>query len=45
LAESCRRLAVSIRKYLADVLPGMANCSIRTLADLTPTAYAAKLSK
>jgi transposase len=45
VVESCRRLAVPIRKYLADVLPGMANRSIRTLADLTPTAYAAKLSK
>ena len=45
VVESCRRLAVPIRQYLADVLPGMANRSIRTLADLTPTAYAAKLSK
>jgi transposase len=45
VVESCRRLAVPIRKYLADVLPGMANRSIRTLTDLTPTAYAAKLSK
>ena len=25
--------------------PGMANRTIRTLADLTPTAYAAKLSE
>jgi len=45
VVESCRRLAVPIRQYLADVLPGMANRSIQTLADLTPTAYAAKLSK
>jgi transposase len=45
VVESCRRLAVPIRKYLADVLPGMANRSIQALVDLTPTAYAAKLSK
>jgi transposase len=45
VVESCRRLAIPIRKYLADVLPGMANRSIQALVDLTPTAYAAKLSK
>lgn len=45
VVESCRRLAVPIRKYLADVLPGMANRSIRTLADLTPTAYVAKMAE
>lgn len=45
VVESCRRLAVPIRKYLADVLPGMANRSIQSLVDLTPSAYAAKLSK
>jgi transposase len=37
IVESCRKLDVPIRKYLADVLPG--------LAELTPTAYAAKAAK
>lgn len=40
--ESCRRLNIPIRKYLADVLPGLAGRSIQTLADIIPTAYAAR---
>jgi transposase len=40
--ESCRRLNIPIRKYLGDVLPGLANRSIQSLAELTPTAYAAR---
>jgi transposase len=43
--ESCRRLDVPIRKYLAEVLPGMADRSIQTMDKFTPTAYAAKLAK
>lgn len=43
--ESCRKLGVPIRKYLADVLPGLANRSIQTLAGLTPTAYIANSAK
>jgi transposase len=42
VVESCRRLGVPIRKYLADVLPGLANRSIQSLTGLTPSAYAAK---
>ena len=45
IVESCRRLDVSIRRYLADILPGMADRSIQDLAGITPTAYAAKLAK
>ena len=41
--ESCRRLDVPIRKYLADVLPGLAERSIQSLAELSPAAYAAKI--
>ena len=40
--ESCRRLGVPIRTYLAEVLPGLANRSIQNLAELTPHAFAAK---
>lgn len=43
--ESCRRLGVPIRRYLADVLPGLANRSIQSLAELTPAAYADRASK
>lgn len=45
VVESCRRLGVPIRRYLADVLPGLADRSIHNLADLTPGAYAAKSAK
>lgn len=36
--ESCRRLNIPIRSYLGDVLPGLANRSIQTLPELTPTS-------
>jgi transposase len=42
VVESCRRLGVPIRKYLAALLPGLDNRSIQSLAQLTPGAYAAK---
>ena len=45
IVETCRRLGVSVRRYLADVLPGMADRSIQELAGITPTAYAANLAK
>jgi transposase len=44
IVESCRRLNIPIRKYLGDVLPGLANRSIQSLAELTPTAYAARMA-
>ena len=45
IVESCRKLNVPIRKYLADVLPGLADRSIQSLAELTPAAYAARMAK
>ena len=45
VVESCRRLNIPIRRYLADILPGLANRSIQSLAGLTPAAYAAGLAK
>jgi transposase len=42
VVESCRRMNVPVREYLAAVLPGLNNLSIQRLADLTPTAWAAK---
>ena len=42
LVESCRRLQISIRDYLADVLPGLAHWSIQHLKDRTPAAWAAR---
>jgi hypothetical protein len=43
--ESCRKLNIHTRKYLADVLPGLAEHSIQALADLIPTAYVTKMAK
>jgi hypothetical protein len=45
IVESCRKLGVPIRQYLADVLPGLADRSIHELAELTPATYAAKMAK
>jgi len=40
IVESCRRLGLPIREYLAATLPGLANRSIHSLEQLTPAAYA-----
>ena len=42
VVESCRRLNIPVREYLADVLPGVANTSIQKLPELTPNAWANK---
>jgi len=42
IVESCRRLKIPIREYLAAILPGLADISIRRLAELTPSAWAAQ---
>jgi hypothetical protein len=41
VTESCRRLGVPIREYLAAILPGLADVRIQKLANLTPAAWAA----
>jgi transposase len=38
--ESCRRIKVPVREYLASVLPGLASRSIRSVPELTPAAWA-----
>jgi transposase len=42
IVESCRRLKIPIREYLASVLPGLADIPIRRLAELTPSVWAAQ---
>jgi hypothetical protein len=42
VVETCRRLDIPARKYLAAVLPGLAEVSIQKLAGLTPAAWAAR---
>jgi hypothetical protein len=41
IVESCRRLQIPVRDYLADVLPGLAHWSIQHLKDRTPAIWAA----
>jgi len=38
--ETCRRLDIPVRGYLAAVLPGLADVSIQKLAELTPAGWA-----
>jgi transposase len=42
IVETCRRLGIPARGYLAAVLPGLADVSIQKLAELTPAAWAAR---
>jgi hypothetical protein len=35
IVESCRRLNIPIRQYLADILPGLAEHLIQSMAELT----------
>jgi hypothetical protein len=42
VVESCRRLRIPVRHYLADILPGLADAPSRRAAELTPIAWAAK---
>jgi transposase len=38
--ESCRRLRLPVREYLASILPGLANRSVQLVSNLTPAAWA-----
>jgi transposase len=42
IVETCRRLQIPIRDYLASILPGLADLPVRRAAELTPTAWAAR---
>ena len=42
VVETCRRIGISIRDYLGEVLPGLADVSIQRVAELTPAAWAAR---
>jgi transposase len=42
--ESCRRLKIPVRDYLAGILPELANAPLQRIANLTPAAWAAKTS-
>ena len=42
IVETCRRLRIPVRKYLAAILPGLADVRIQTLAEFTPAAWSAR---
>jgi hypothetical protein len=42
IVESCRRLKIPIRNYLADVLPGLADRPMQQIKHLTPAAWATR---
>ena len=44
IVESCRRLKIPVRGYLAAVLPGLADLPIQYLAKITPQAWAVQQS-
>ncbi len=41
IVESCRRLKIPIRNYLAAVLPGLADLPMNCVKERTPSAWAA----
>lgn len=42
VVETCRRMAISTRDYLGAILPGLADIPVQQVAELTPTAWAAR---
>jgi hypothetical protein len=42
VVETCRRLKIPVRDYLGSALPGLADFPISRIAELTPTAWAAR---
>ena len=42
IIETCRRLKIPAREYLAAVLPGLADVPVHRLPELTPIAWAAR---
>ena len=41
IVETCRRLGVNLREYLADVLPKLGDWPVSRVAELTPSAWKA----
>jgi hypothetical protein len=43
IVETCRRLGLPLRDYLVSVLPALADFPINRVAELTPSAWAARI--
>lgn len=41
VVETCKRLQIPLREYLAALLPGLADVSIQKISEFTPAAWAA----
>ncbi len=42
VVETCKRLEIPVREYLAAVLPGLADVSIQKVPEFTPVAWATR---
>jgi transposase len=42
IVETCKRLGIPVRDYLAAVLPGLADVNIQRIPELTPAAWAGR---
>lgn len=42
VVESCRRLSLSVRQYLSEILPGLADYPVNRVNELTPAAWKAR---
>jgi len=40
VVESCRRMKLPVRDYMAAILPGLADLPLRSVTQLTPSAWA-----
>jgi hypothetical protein len=45
VVESCRRLKLPVRHYLAAILPELADLPIKRLAEVTPVAWTVNRSQ
>ena len=45
VVETCRRMDIPIRDYLASILPGRSNCPVSRVAELTPAAWLTRPNK
>ena len=39
VVESCRRFSLSVREYLSEILPGLADYPVNRVSELTPAAW------
>jgi hypothetical protein len=42
IVETCHRLQIPIRDYLASILPGLGDLPVSRVAELTPTAWSTR---